>query len=602
MVTEMHNFHIPVMGLAFTVDSPLKVARYGISSVVAICDDTLIEQMRRHHLQTNGLPYQPILPKDEDYRAKRICSYLNLLHRLVGEQFRQLKETPFQKGSEITKYFELLPDISPLKQAYQLMLEEKDMQKKARLEKELRQKIKPGSIDVNIMTKLDKTNYSKSGEALPAEFSDALAALRGFALSDLDASIVFSAGLNPRLFNYIESFHDFFPDNNGHIKKRIIIKVSDYRSALIQGKYLAKKGLWVSEFRIESGLNCGGHAFATNGLLLGPILEEFKNQKPNLITELKQLYDKALNERGIAIPLDQDIAITVQGGIGTAQEQNFLLNYYKVNRTGWGTPFLLVPEATNVDDVTLNMLSKAEKEDLYLSEISPLGVPMNTMKETTAQLEKETRDRKGEPGSPCIKKHLVFNTEFTDKPICTASSEYQKLKIEELKSQTLSQQAYDQEYQSIIEKECLCMGLANTALNNYGIVKKTKAVSICPGPNLAYFSKIMSLEEMVGHIYGKNNVLNNAYRPHMFINELELYYNYFDKQVKLLELYPDEKSVKNLTSFKINILQGIDYYLNLLPEMIKDGLDFDLNKEALLFYKSKIESLNLSFTDNVALD
>ena len=52
---------------------------------------------------------------------------------------------------------------------------------------------------------------------------------------------------------------------------------------MIQGNYLAKKGLWVSEYRIESGLNCGGHAFATDGFLLGHILEEFKNKTNELI-------------------------------------------------------------------------------------------------------------------------------------------------------------------------------------------------------------------------------------------------------------------------------------------------------------------------------
>ena len=31
-----HTFHIPVMGLAYTVDSPVKVARFGISSVISI--------------------------------------------------------------------------------------------------------------------------------------------------------------------------------------------------------------------------------------------------------------------------------------------------------------------------------------------------------------------------------------------------------------------------------------------------------------------------------------------------------------------------------------------------------------------------------------
>ena len=54
------------------------------------------------------------------------------------------------------------------------------------------------------------------------------------------------------------------------------MKVSDLRSAKVQGKILAKKGVWVSEYRIESGLNCGGHAFATDGILLGPILDDWR--------------------------------------------------------------------------------------------------------------------------------------------------------------------------------------------------------------------------------------------------------------------------------------------------------------------------------------
>jgi len=70
------------------------------------------------------------------------------------------------------------------------------------------------------------------------------------------------------------------------LKKKIILKVSDFRSAIIQGNFFAKKGLWVSEYRIESGLNCGGHAFATDGFLLGPILEEFKQKRNNLYIRL----------------------------------------------------------------------------------------------------------------------------------------------------------------------------------------------------------------------------------------------------------------------------------------------------------------------------
>ena len=90
------------------------------------------------------------------------------------------------------------------------------------------------------MTKIDKTNY-KNGEALATIYNDAHAALRGFAESELNSSLVLSAGMNPSLYNYISEFKDFFPNENGILKKNIILKVSDFRSALIQGNYLAKK-------------------------------------------------------------------------------------------------------------------------------------------------------------------------------------------------------------------------------------------------------------------------------------------------------------------------------------------------------------------------
>src|SRR5690606_15739944 len=251
-------------------------------------------------------------------------------------------------------------------------------EEQTRLAAALRAAIRAGAIDVNIMTKVDKANYAPDGNLLPPEYSDALAALRGFALSNLRSAVILSAGLNPRLYSYFEQFGDFYPDANGVLAKRIILKVSDYRSALIQGKLLAKKGLWVSEFRIESGLNCGGHAFISDGILLGPIMETFKSQRQALYTELKGLCDAALAAKQrpgfTADPLQR---ITVQGGIGTAGEDRFLLDYYQLDGTGWGSPFLLVPEATNVDEDTLGKLAKARADDFYLSDGSPLGVPFH---------------------------------------------------------------------------------------------------------------------------------------------------------------------------------------------------------------------------------
>jgi hypothetical protein len=263
-----HTFYIPVMGLAYTIDSPIKVARFGISSVLSIVEDNLIEMMRRYYYPTIQEAYQPILANEEDSRAKRITDYLNLVNKIVQGQVEKMKNSAFEVGSELVKYFEMLPDTSNLKKIYQEVMSSENGASKTIMEEYLKSQLVAGSIDVNIMTKLDGNRLDKEGQPIE-DGSDAVAALRGYVKSDLtNSSIIFSAGLNPRLYNYLEKCDQFDADNQGVFKKKIVIKVSDYRSALVQGKYLAKKGIWVSEFRIESGLNCGGHAFATDGYLM----------------------------------------------------------------------------------------------------------------------------------------------------------------------------------------------------------------------------------------------------------------------------------------------------------------------------------------------
>src|SRR5690606_23876469 len=129
-----------------------------------------------------------------------------------------------------------------LKQQYHRFMELTGQEEKRELENLLRREIRPGSIEVNIMTKVDKNNFDVQGLEIK-DGSDALGALKAYAESDLENSaVIFSAGLNPRLYNYLENFREFDAHGWGSFKKKIIIKVSDYRSALIQGKYLAKKG------------------------------------------------------------------------------------------------------------------------------------------------------------------------------------------------------------------------------------------------------------------------------------------------------------------------------------------------------------------------
>lgn len=569
-MSTQHTFHIPVMGLGFTMESPIKVARFGISSVISIIEDELMERLRELYSPWVNETFVPITDQVEDWRAKRIQSYLNLVNRIVTQQVEKLRNLPFVMGTEIVKYFELLPDDSSVKTLYQNMMSLEEGEAKAQLQEKLRGEIKAGAIDVNIMAKVDRNNYTKDGEMLPKEFSDALSSLRGFAQSDLESSVVFSAGYNPRLYAYIDTFTDFFPDEKGYLKKKIVLKVSDYRSALTQGKILAKKGLWVSEFRIESGLNCGGHAFATDGLLLGPIMEEFKANREALAAELWTMCNQALTAKGVPTFETQPVLrVTVQGGIGTANENSFLLDYYQADATGWGSPFLLVPEATSVDENTLQALATAKPDDYYLSHASPLGIPFNNFRKSTAQHQLAARIAKNRPGSPCYKKFLVANTEFTEIPICAASRQYQHLKINQLKEQNLSPQAYEAQLAEVTEKDCLCEGLGASALLSEGLkpAHNLNAVTICPGPNLAYFSGVFTLQQMVDHIYGRLNLLNSVKRSNLFVNELRMYVKYFDDELKKSADNLTTKKVRYLQLFQNNLLQGVAYYKELIPSL-----------------------------------
>ncbi len=565
-----HTFHIPVMGTGFTIDSPLRVARYGISSSISLVDDVLIEQMRKFYCQRENEPYTEIPNDSEDARARRITAYLNLVDMLVGRQVVALQSASFEEGSEMTKYYEMLPDTAPLKKTYRKMLKTSDGAEKNGLQDLLRSSAVPGSIDVNIMTKLDRNQFKK-GELLPPIYADAMSALRGFAESNLSASMVFSAGINKRLYRYMTEFKDFFPDANGEMKKKIILKVSDHRSSEIQGRFLAKLGLWASEFRIESGLNCGGHAFASKGFLLGVVLEEFKEKKKALLEKLVPMYAKALSAKGeYAGTLPEDFRVTVQGGVGTAAEHNFLLDYYGVNSVGWGTPFMLVPEATLMDDVNIKRLSEASEKDVFLSDASPLGVPFWNLRTSTSEEGRRARIEEGKPGSSCPKGFVSFSTEFTQKPICLASRAYIRKKLEVLPGEGYSPEAYDIVKERILAKACICHELGGNATVPLGIEPDANA-TVCCGPGIVDFSKIATLQEMVDHIYGRISLLTSTDRPHMFVKELGLYVDYLRKEIDNFPAGLAVNSASFLEGMRENLFKGIEYYQSLSSEFVEDS-------------------------------
>ncbi|MEX0845559.1 MAG: hypothetical protein WD022_09755 [Balneolaceae bacterium] len=565
MQTSPHTFSIPVMGTGHSIDSPIRVGPYGINSVISIVDDLLVERIRKFYCQQFDLPYTNIPKKTEDGRAKRITAYLDLVQHIVHEKFEAIKNQPFFENNDKAKYFEMLPDGSQLKKMYQDLLNTDIAAMRDDLISDLVQLMQPGSIDVNIMAKVDGLNYGQDGSPMSGEFSDANAALRGYANSSLNSSLVLSAGFNPRLYNYLAEFEDFYRDTTGKIKKNIILKVSDFRSALIQGKYLAKKGLEVFEYRIESGLNCGGHAFASDGYLLPALLKEFREKRDMLSSTIKPLIESFYEENRDGFKADWEVKepkLTVQGGIGTSGEAKRLLDDFGMDATGWGSPFLMVPEATTVDEATRTLLANAKEEDLYLSGVSPLGVPFNNVRNSGSKKWHEKRIEKGKPGSPCPKGFLKSNTEFTKNPICTASTHYQLLKLDQIHNSDVEESEKEKMREKVFDKACLCDHLGNGVLIDLGILEEHRGPqAICPGPNVAWFTRNYTLQEMTDHIYGRSASLVPEERPHMFAKEMVMYVDYLEELISQSE--NPESDLKSFTRFKNNLEAGMEYCLEI---------------------------------------
>jgi hypothetical protein len=302
---------------------------------------------------------------------------------------------------------------------------------------------------------------------------------------------------------------------------------------------------------------------------LGPILAEFRDNKKEIINELHPIFIDALKNKERVAPTEPiQIKFTAQGGVGTSEEHNFILNHYEFDAVGWGTPFLLVSEATTVDKETIAKLIAAKEDDLYLSDVSPIGVPFNNLRGNTKDLEKEEKILKNRPGSSCPKNYLAQNKEFTKESICLASRKYQYLKIQQLEEEDLSESVFQERFNKITEKSCICVGLGTSALlsNNSKTKREGPGVSVCPGPNMAYFSKEMTLSEITNHIYNRDNLISRLDRPNMFIKELSLYMKDFKKKIEEISNEFSKKQEKQIKAYKENLISGIEYYKNLFEE------------------------------------
>jgi len=190
-----------------------------------------------------------------------------------------------------------------------------------------------------------------------------------------------------------------------------------------------------------------------------------------------------------------------------------------------------------------------------------LGVPFNNVRDTGSEQWHQERIKKDKPGSPCPKGFLKSNTEFTEQPICTASTQYQLLKLDQIAQSEMSVDEKEQKREKVLSKACLCDHLGNGALINLGILAEHRAPqAICPGPNIAYYDGKYSLREMVDHIYGRSESLASDERPHMFAKEITLYVDYVKE---LAEQLDDETGLKKLQKFQKNLEEGMEFCLQI---------------------------------------
>jgi hypothetical protein len=300
---------------------------------------------------------------------------------------------------------------------------------------------------------------------------------------------------------------------------------------------------------------------------MGPILEEFKTKRGELAEQTFKVLKKALGDAPLPDP--SDMRITVSGGIGTNEEHEFLKKHYNVDGAGWGTPFLLVPEATNVDEEHLKMLCEAGDDDVYLSNASPLLVPFWNLRHSASEEYRRELIEAGKPGSTCPKGFAkVFNTEFSKNPDCLSARSYIKKKLAKIETEDYTDEQRQWHRQDVLSKSCICHDLSGGTTRKLGMDPDAHT-AVCCGPAIVNYSKIATLEEMVGHIYGRMSLLTRSDRPHMFIKEMMLYIEYLAEEIRRLSIGVVESAPSYFAEFKENMLSGIDYYRNLAEEFVE---------------------------------
>jgi hypothetical protein len=120
--------------------------------------------------------------------------------------------------------------------------------------------------------------------------------------------------------------------------------------------------------------------------------------------------------------------------------------------------------------------------------------------------------------------------------------------------------------------------------------KRSLSSAVCPGPNLAFFSKISTLSEMVGHIYGRWSLLNDVYRSNMFIAELKMYIDYLARELR--KMAQSGRKPEYFQEFRQNLMTGMAYYKTLIPRITLETQHYqDLMRRDLAALKLELNTV-----------
>ena len=122
--------------------------------------------------------------------------------------------------------------------------------------------------------------------------------------------------------------------------------------------------------------------------------------------------------------------------------------------------------------------------------------------------------------------------------------------------------------EEVLAKSCICHDLAGTATRKSGI-DPAATPAVCPGPNIVNFTRVATLEEMVGHIYGRMSLLNGSDRPHMFLRELALNVDYLRNELAKQKVGAASHPPGYFGEFAANMLSGVAYYRGLADRLAR---------------------------------